>query len=62
MIGQTVGNYELHLQLGNIAEAVDAYEIFVDIWKDADAVLEPQVEYARDRINEFVAQTAREPQ
>ncbi|MCZ6704559.1 MAG: hypothetical protein O6942_01535 [Bacteroidetes bacterium] len=40
MIGQTVRNNELHLQLENIAEAVDAYEIFVDIWKDADAVLQ----------------------
>ena len=48
--------------IGNNAEAVDAYTNFVDIWKDANAVLQPQVEYARDRINELVTQSVREPQ
>ncbi len=62
MIGIRVGQYEIKKQLGNLAEKVDALTFFVDIGEDADVALQPQVDYARDRIDELDIQSARETQ
>jgi len=51
MIGIRVGQYEIKEQLGNLAEKVDALTFFVDIGEDADVALQPQVDYARGRID-----------
>jgi len=40
----------LHEQAGDTAGAIAAYQEFADAWADADAVLQPQVAHARDRI------------
>ena len=52
---------EIHSQLGNIDSAIEAYQKFSDIWVDADDILQPQVQYARDRIDQLLIVKAREP-
>ncbi len=41
---------ELHESLGHREAAVEYYGMFVDLWKDADPELQPQVEDVRRRI------------
>jgi len=53
---------EIHSQLGNITAALEAYQNFVDIWVDADANLQPQVQYAHDRIDQLLKRSVREPE
>ena len=38
---------QLHESLGHRDEAIDYYRQFIDLWKDADPELQPQVEAAR---------------
>ena len=52
---------ELHSRLGNTDEAIETYSQFIDIWKNADGELQPQVAYARDRIGRLLDQASREP-
>lgn len=52
---------EIHSELGNIDKALEAYQNFVDIWVDADERLQPRVQYARDRIDQLLIQSTREP-
>ncbi len=52
---------EMLSRLGRIDEAIEAYSVFADLWKDADPELQPQVRYARDRIDALLQQKAREP-
>jgi tetratricopeptide (TPR) repeat protein len=40
----------LHEQAGDTAAAITAYQKFAEAWADADAVLQPQVTHARERI------------
>jgi DNA-binding SARP family transcriptional activator len=44
---------ELHAQRGDTALAVKRLSEFVDLWKDADRELQPEVEKARQRITEL---------
>ena len=44
---------ELHDAKGNIDQAVSFYAQFVELWKNADAELQPQVQKARDRMREL---------
>jgi tetratricopeptide (TPR) repeat protein len=44
---------ELHDAKGNVDQAVSFYAQFVELWKDADAELQPQVTKARDRMREL---------
>ena len=53
---------ELYSERGDIDEAIENYSKFVDMWQDADADVQPQVQYARDRIDALLTQKAREPQ
>jgi NADP-dependent 3-hydroxy acid dehydrogenase YdfG len=41
---------EPHEQLGEFAQARDAYAVFVAAWQDADPELQPRVEEARAAI------------
>jgi tetratricopeptide (TPR) repeat protein len=41
---------ELHESLGHREEAIEYYSKFVDLWKDADPELQPQVEEARAAV------------
>ncbi len=41
---------ELHEQRGDTAKALDYYSSFLDLWKDADPVLEPQVAAVQARV------------
>lgn len=50
MIGIRVGQYNIPEQLGYFTKKVDAFTFFVDIGEDADVALQPQVDYAPDRI------------
>ena len=52
---------ELHEQQGNLDQAIHHYQKMVDRWKDADAILQPQVEEARRRIDQLLDQKAQEP-
>ncbi len=44
---------ELYDAKGNTAKALEHYEKFVDLWKDADPELQPKVKAARARIEEL---------
>jgi tetratricopeptide (TPR) repeat protein len=44
---------ELHDAKGNVDQAISFYAQFVDLWKNADADLQPQVTKARDRMREL---------
>lgn len=50
---------ELYEQRGDTDNAVNWYNEFVDLWKDADPELQPQVEDVRERIARLVAETQR---
>ena len=41
---------ELYQQLGDTARAIEEFEAFVTLWKDADADLQPKVREIRERI------------
>jgi tetratricopeptide (TPR) repeat protein/tRNA A-37 threonylcarbamoyl transferase component Bud32 len=44
---------ELHDSKGNVDQAISFYAQFVELWKNADAELQPQVKKARDRMTEL---------
>jgi tetratricopeptide (TPR) repeat protein len=44
---------ELHDAKGNVDQAISFYAQFVELWKNADAELQPQVTKARDRMREL---------
>lgn len=44
---------ELHDAKGNVQQAMSYYARFVELWKNADAFLQPQVKQARDRLAEL---------
>jgi tetratricopeptide (TPR) repeat protein len=44
---------ELHDAKGNVDQAISFYAQFVELWKEADAELQPQVSKARDRMREL---------
>jgi len=50
----------LYEQLGNFDEAIKRYTFMADRWKDADAVLQPQVAEARRRIETLLDRKAKE--
>ncbi len=47
---------ELYEQSGNKDKAIEYYNKFVELWKDADAELQPQVKDVRDRIARLVGE------
>ncbi len=47
---------ELHEQRGETELALEYYNRFVDLWRDADAMLEPYVEDVRGRIERLVGE------
>jgi tetratricopeptide (TPR) repeat protein len=49
---------ELYEQRGNRDKAVSYYNEFVELWKDADPELLPQVEEARRRIASLVGESS----
>jgi tetratricopeptide (TPR) repeat protein len=51
----------LYEQLGNFDEAIRRYQYMADRWANADAVLQPQVEEAKRRIETLLDRQAREP-
>lgn len=53
---------ELYSTKGDNEAAITAYTKFVEMWKDADADLQPQVQYARDRIDALLTASVREPE
>jgi len=62
---QPIANFhlgELHVRLGNIDEAIEAYTKFVNLWNEADDELQPQVQHARNQIESLLDQSLREPQ
>ncbi|MBW7932657.1 MAG: hypothetical protein H3C62_03400 [Gemmatimonadaceae bacterium] len=44
---------ELYDAKGNTAKAVEHYQKFTDLWKDADPELQPKVREARARLDEL---------
>jgi tetratricopeptide (TPR) repeat protein len=52
---------ELYSLRGDTEEAIEAYSKFIDYWKDADASVQSQVAYARERVGELVEAQSREP-
>jgi tetratricopeptide (TPR) repeat protein len=50
----------LYDETGQTEKAIDAYSKFVERWKNADPELQPQVEEAKRRIGDLLAETARE--
>jgi tetratricopeptide (TPR) repeat protein/tRNA A-37 threonylcarbamoyl transferase component Bud32 len=51
MIQRRLG--ELHDAKGNVEQALTHYTQFVELWKDADPDMQPQVQKVRDRIREL---------
>jgi tetratricopeptide (TPR) repeat protein/tRNA A-37 threonylcarbamoyl transferase component Bud32 len=51
MIHRRLG--ELHDARGNVDEALTHYTQFIELWKNADAELQPQVQKARERLREL---------
>jgi tetratricopeptide (TPR) repeat protein len=47
---------ELHEACGDREKAIEYYWQFVDLWKDADPVLQPQVAAVRMRMERLVAE------
>ena len=47
---------ELHEARGDRDQAIDYYQRFVDLWSEADAELQPQVEDARARLARLVGE------
>ncbi len=47
---------ELYEQRGDTARARDYYGRFVELWKDADAVLQPELREVRQRLVRLGAQ------
>jgi tetratricopeptide (TPR) repeat protein len=46
---------ELHAERGDVRRAIDYYRRFIDLWKDADPELQPQVEEARTALARLTA-------
>ena len=44
---------ELYDAAGNREKAMSHYATFINLWKDADAELQPQVKKARERLQEL---------
>ncbi len=53
---------ELYSTKGDNEAAIEAFSKFVEMWKDADTDLQPQVQYARDRIDALLTASLREPE
>ncbi len=47
---------ELHEQRGDTAKAVEYYNEFVELWRDADPELQPQVEDVKRRLAALVGE------
>jgi len=47
---------ELHESLSHRDQAIDYYSQFIDLWKDADPELQPQVETARAALARLMAE------
>ena len=47
---------ELHEARGDREKAVEHYDSFVELWKDADPELQPQVRDVRQRIARLVGE------
>ncbi len=45
---------ELYEARGDRSKAIEYYERFIDLWRDADATLQPQVRAARERLARLV--------
>ena len=41
---------QLYVSMGNTEKAIDHYRAFVELWKNADAELQPRVADARARL------------
>ncbi len=52
---------EIYEHLGDTENAIKYYTRFIDLWQDADAYLQPQVEQARRRLNRLLEGAVREP-
>ena len=50
---------ELHESLGHRDPAIDYYERFIELWKDADPELQPQVQAVRERLASLVGEPRR---
>jgi len=50
---------QLHESLGHRDKAVDYYGKFIDLWKDADPELQPQVEEARAAVVRLTGESPR---
>jgi tetratricopeptide (TPR) repeat protein len=49
---------ELYVAAGDTTRAVQRYGDFVELWKDADAALQPKVAEIRERINGLLRKTS----
>jgi tetratricopeptide (TPR) repeat protein len=47
---------ELHESLGHREQAIEYYGLFIDMWKNADPVLQPQVEAARAALERLMSE------
>lgn len=52
----------MHADLGQTADAIRYYSLMMDNWKNADPVLQPRVEAARQEVERLLDIQAREPQ
>jgi len=64
MVGTTLSHYrieaEAHERLGEWDRAVERYERLLELWKDADPVLQPQIEEVTRRHEQVLARMAEE--
>ncbi|HEY6059793.1 MAG TPA: hypothetical protein VIV10_04350, partial [Gemmatimonadales bacterium] len=52
---------ELHESLGHRSQAIHYYTRFIDLWKDADPELQPQVAAARQRLKRLTGELSATP-
>jgi hypothetical protein len=59
--GSELRRAEIHDRRGERAEAIRHYQRFIDLWRHADARLQPEVERARARLAKLDAAAAGDP-
>ena len=59
LMGAVIRIGELYDAQGNAPKAIEYYTKLIDLWRDADAELQPYVRHAQQRVQALTASTRR---